>query len=110
MEFHLPLPLPPVPHQVLPPGRPDTGPSLAAVLEEYQDLAEAFSMERAISHPTQRPYDALLTISPGQSANPWRNISDSVAAGIIRNSSSPVGVRFFFVPKKDKTLRPYIDY
>jgi len=30
-------------------------------------------------------------------------ISESLAAGIIRPSSSPVGAGFFFVQKKDKT-------
>ncbi len=35
-------------------------------------------------------------------------ISDSLAAKIIRPSSSPVG--FFFVKKKDGSLRPCIDY
>ncbi len=37
-------------------------------------------------------------------------IKDSLAAGIIRPSSSPVGAGFFFVSKKDRTLRPCIDY
>ncbi|KAL3983525.1 myosin XVIII [Sarotherodon galilaeus] len=37
-------------------------------------------------------------------------INDSLAAGIIRPSSSPVGAGFFFVKKKDKTLRPCIDF
>ncbi|KAJ8416815.1 hypothetical protein AAFF_G00326930 [Aldrovandia affinis] len=37
-------------------------------------------------------------------------IHDSLAAGIIRPSSSPVGAGFFFVAKKDKSLRPCIDY
>ncbi len=35
-------------------------------------------------------------------------ISDSLAAKIIRPSSSPAG--FFFVKKKDRSLRPCIDY
>ena len=39
-----------------------------------------------------------------------RYINDSLAAGIIRPSSSPAGAGFFFVDKKDKTLRPCIDY
>lgn len=39
-----------------------------------------------------------------------RYITDSLAAGLIRPSSSPVGAGFFFVDKKDKTLRPCIDY
>lgn len=37
-------------------------------------------------------------------------IRDSLAAGIIRPSSSPVGAGFFFVGKKDGTLRPCIDF
>ena len=36
-------------------------------------------------------------------------ITDSLAAGLIRPSSSPMGAGFFFV-KKDKTLCPCIDY
>ncbi|XP_032364699.1 uncharacterized protein LOC116679100 [Etheostoma spectabile] len=35
-----------------------------------------------------------------------RYIGESLSAGIIRPSSSPVGAGFFFVEKKDKTLRP----
>lgn len=37
-------------------------------------------------------------------------INDSLAAGIICPSSSPAGAGFFFVEKKDKSLRPCIDY
>jgi len=37
-------------------------------------------------------------------------INDSLAAGIIRPSSSPAGAGFFFVDKKDKTLRSCIDF
>lgn len=37
-------------------------------------------------------------------------IGDSMKAGIIRPSSSPVGAGFFFVEKKDGTPRPCIDY
>lgn len=37
-------------------------------------------------------------------------ISESLAAGIIRPSSSPLGAGFFFVSKKEKTLRPCIDF
>ena len=37
-------------------------------------------------------------------------IGESLAAEIIRPSSSPVGAGFFFVTKKDHTLRPCIDY
>lgn len=37
-------------------------------------------------------------------------INNSLAAGIICPSPSPEGTGFFFVGKKDKTLRPCIDY
>lgn len=37
-------------------------------------------------------------------------INESLAAGIIRPSSSPAGAGFIFVGKKDKSLRPCIDY
>lgn len=37
-------------------------------------------------------------------------IQDSLAAGIIPPSSFPLGVGFFFVTKKDKSLLPYIDF
>lgn len=39
-----------------------------------------------------------------------RYIHDSLVAGIIRPSSSPAGVGFFFVEKKDGSLWPCIDY
>ncbi|KAL2102663.1 hypothetical protein ACEWY4_001831 [Coilia grayii] len=37
-------------------------------------------------------------------------ISDGLAAGIVRPSSSPDGAGFFFVGKKDGLLHPCIDY
>eukprot|EP00063_Salmo_salar_P067491 XP_014042326.1 PREDICTED: RNA-directed DNA polymerase homolog [Salmo salar] len=37
-------------------------------------------------------------------------IGDSLAAGFIHPSSSPTGAGLFFVEKKDKTLRPCINY
>ena len=37
-------------------------------------------------------------------------IEDSLAVGSIRPSASSAGATFFFVGKKDKTLRPCIDY
>ena len=37
-------------------------------------------------------------------------IGESLTTGIIHPSSSPVGAGFFFVTKKDHSLRPCIDY
>ncbi|KAI7812468.1 hypothetical protein IRJ41_002419 [Triplophysa rosa] len=37
-------------------------------------------------------------------------IQEALLAGLIRHSSSPAGAGFFFVEKKDGSLRPCIDY
>lgn len=97
---------------------------LTLVPPEYHDLQEVFSKDRALSIPPHRPYDCGIDLLPGASfpssklynlSRPEREameayISDSLAAGLIRPSSSPMGAGFFFVDKKDKTLRPCIDY
>lgn len=99
-------------------------PDLSTVPADYHDLAEAFSKERALSLPPHRPYDCAIELLPGATlpssrlynlSQPEREtmeryIKESLAAGIIRPSSSPLGAGFFFVAKKDKTLRPCIDF
>lgn len=99
-------------------------PDLSAVPVEYHDLGEVFSKQRAQSLPPHRPYDCAIDLLPGaplptsrlyKLSRPEREameiyIKDSLAAGLIRPSSSPVGAGFFFVDKRDKTLRPCIDY
>lgn len=91
---------------------------------EYCDLLPVFSKAKALSLPPHRPYDCAIELLPGAPlpssrlyhlSGPEREsmtqyINDSLAAGIIRPSTSPVGAGFFFVAKKDKTLRPCIDY
>ncbi len=97
---------------------------LSNVPMEYLDLKEVFSKSRAASLPPHRPYDCAIDLLPGKSppkgklyylSIPEREamekyISDSLAAGFIRPSSSPAGAGFFFVGKKDGSLRPCIDY
>ncbi|KAI2653996.1 Transposon Tf2-9 polyprotein [Labeo rohita] len=97
---------------------------LCNVPVEYLDLKEVFSKSRAASLPPHRPYDCAIELLPGTSppkgklyslSIPEREamekyISDSLAAGFIRPSSSPAGAGFFFVGKKDGSLRPCIDY
>ena len=99
-------------------------PELSKVPELYHDLAAVFSKEKALSLPPHRPYDCAIELLPGASlpASRLYNLSlperksmetyirESLAAGIIRTSSSPVAAGFFFVPKKDRTLRPCIDF
>ncbi|KAL0147989.1 hypothetical protein M9458_056716, partial [Cirrhinus mrigala] len=98
--------------------------NLSNVPKEYLDLKEVFSKSRAASLPPHRPYDCAIELLPGISppkgklyslSAPEREamekyISDSLAAGLIRPSSSPAGAGFFFVKKKDGSLRPCIDY
>ncbi len=97
---------------------------LSNVPTEYLDLKEVFSKSRAASLPPHRPYDCAIELLPGTSppkgklyslSAPEREamkkyISDSLASGFIRPSSSPAGAGFFFVGKKDGSLRPCIDY
>ncbi|XDV50904.1 hypothetical protein PO909_019890 [Leuciscus waleckii] len=97
---------------------------LSNVPAEYRDLREVFSKSRAASLPPHRPYDCAIDLLSGKSppkgkiyslSVPEREamekyISDSLASGFIQPSSSPAGAGFFFVGKKDGSLRPCIDY
>ena len=99
-------------------------PDLSGVPSEYYDLKEVFNKVRAASLPPHRPYDCAIDLLPGSSPPRGRlfslsapetkamdeYINNSLAAGIICPSSSPAGAGFFFVDKKDKSLRPCIDY
>lgn len=98
--------------------------NLESVPSQYHDLAPVFSKSRACSLPPHRPYDCaiellkdatlptsrLYNLSQPEQAAMETYIRESLDAGIIRPSSSPVGAGFFFVEKKDKTLRPCIDF
>ena len=99
-------------------------PDLSGVPSEYHGLLSVFSKAKATSLLPHRPYDCAIDLLSGtfppkghlySLSAPERKamdiyIKDSLAAGIIRPSSSPAGAGFFFVEKKDKTLRPCIDY
>lgn len=97
---------------------------LSGVPPVYLDLKAVFSKTKATSLPLHQPYDMAIELLP--STFPPRGrpyslsspeteamsayIEESLAAGIMRPSSSLAGVGFFFVGKKDRTLRPCIDY
>lgn len=99
-------------------------PDLAGVLEQYHDLAAVFSKARATSLPPHRLYNCTIDLLPGTAPPKGRlyslselelkameeYICSSLSAGLIWPFSSPIGVGFFFVEKKDKSLRPCIDY
>jgi len=97
---------------------------LTGVPEEYHDLRTVFSRSRANSLPPHRSYDCSIDLLPGTTpprgrlyslSAPERKaledyLSVSLDAGTIVPSSSPAGAGFFFVKKKDGTLRPCVDY
>ena len=89
---------------------PPVSPDLRGVPPIYHDLAQVFSKEQASSLPPHRPYDCGIYLLPGAplpvgrlynlsvpEKETMRNyISESLASGIIRPSSSPVATVFFF--------------
>nr|XP_061790648.1 uncharacterized protein LOC133580375 [Nerophis lumbriciformis] len=97
---------------------------LKNVPAEYHDLQRVFSKEQAGTLPPHRPYDCAIDLLPNaplpssrlyKVSRPEQEamreyISSSLASGLIRPSSSPLGAGFFFIGKKDGGLRPCIDY
>ena len=81
---------------------------LSSVPKEYHDLGAVFSKAHALSLPPHRPYDCAIELLPGSPlpssclfnlSRPEREsmenyIGESLAAGIIHPSSSPVGAVF----------------
>ena len=59
---------------------------------------------------TAPPKGRLYSLSAPERKAMEDYINNSLAAGNIRPSSSPAGAGFFFVGKKDGSLRPCIDY
>ena len=99
-------------------------PDLSLIPAEYHGISEVFCKQQALSLPPHRPYDCAINLLPGStyprgrlysiSRPEWAAMEEyihkSLAAGIIRPSSSPLGAGFFFVGKKDGTLRLCIDF
>ncbi|KAK1797483.1 hypothetical protein P4O66_008334 [Electrophorus voltai] len=97
------------------------GPDLSRVPQEYWDLGEAFSKQKAQLMPPHRPYDmainlllgsipprgCLFSLSGPECQAMDEYIQESLALGLFRLSTSP---GFFFVGKKDGGLHPCIDY
>ena len=111
-------------HGPRPPRQPAPPRTPSSVLSQYHDLGEVFSKSRATSLPPHRAYNCaidlltgispprghLFSLSAPERLAMERYIGESLAAGLIRPSASPAGAGFFFVDKKDGTLRPCIDY
>ncbi|KAK2906403.1 hypothetical protein Q8A73_010346 [Channa argus] len=79
----------PFPNRRSPPT--DTSPTLdmSLIPPAYHDIAPVFNKEKALSLPPHHPFDCAIDLQAG---------APLPTAG------------FFFVSKKDKTLRPCIDY
>lgn len=105
-------------------GNDSDYPDLSEIPSCYYDLKEVMNKTKAMSLPPHRPFDCAIDLLPGAPIPKWRlssisgpkraamteYITSSLKAGIIRPSSSPAGAGFFFVGKKDGSLRPCIDY
>jgi len=97
-------------------------PDLTTVPTCYYHLREVFNKTKATLLPPHRPYDCGIDLLPGAAipkgwlysmSGPERQtMTEYIKASLklIRPSSSPVGAGFFFVSKKDGSLRPCIDY
>ncbi|KAI3359440.1 hypothetical protein L3Q82_002948 [Scortum barcoo] len=99
--------------------------SFCSSLKLFEDaLVEVFNKVKATSLPPHREWDCAIDLLPGAPipkarlysiSGPERKameeyIESSLRSGIIRPSSSPARTGFFFVGKKDGSLRPCIDY
>ncbi len=94
------------------------------VPSQYADLLEAFSKVKATELPPHRSSDCSIELIPGSTPPKGRifplsqpeaeamkkYIEKELAKGFIRPSTSPASAGFFFVKKKDGSLRPCIDY
>ncbi|KAI3366209.1 hypothetical protein L3Q82_010033 [Scortum barcoo] len=106
------------------PGHSDYPDRVAKVPSCYHDIKEVFSKSRATSLPPHRESDYAIDLIPGapipkaclysisghERKAMDQYIVESLKSGIVRPSSSPAGAGFFFVGKKDGSLRPCIDY
>ncbi|KAL0198667.1 hypothetical protein M9458_007207, partial [Cirrhinus mrigala] len=90
---------------------------LAELSKPYQDLHLAFSKIKGTQLPPHRETDCSIDLLPGAMPPRGRKpnackqyIEEELSKGFIRPSTSPASAGFFFVKKKDGSLRPCIDY
>src|SRR5882762_2625486 len=97
---------------------------LDLVPKEYQSFAKVFDEPSSRRFPKTHPWDHAIDLKPD--AKPYAGkaysldnhqkealrtfISENLAKGYIRPSTSPWAAPFFFVDKKDGKLRPCQDY
>ncbi len=90
----------------------------------YSHFSDVFCPKKASQLPPHRPRDCAIYLLPGESVPkgkiyplslPEQNameeyIEEALQQGYIRPSTSPAASSLFFVAKKDRGLRPCIDY
>ncbi|CAJ0954243.1 unnamed protein product [Ranitomeya imitator] len=100
---------------------PSTPSEVPEFLSDYRDV---FDEPKSSALPPHRDCDCAINLIPGSKFPKGRlfnlsvpehaamrsYIKESLEKGHIRPSSSPLGAGFFFVAKKDGSLRPCIDY
>ncbi|KAK3570478.1 hypothetical protein QTP86_019826 [Hemibagrus guttatus] len=90
----------------------------------YAPFSNVFCPKRASKLPPHQPWDCAINLLPGEPVPRQKiyplsipeekameeYIKEALAQGYIRPSTSPAASSFFFVAKKDRGLRPCIDY
>ncbi|KAK3562634.1 hypothetical protein QTP86_003373 [Hemibagrus guttatus] len=96
-------------------------PDILACYSRFQDV---FCPRKASKLPSHRPWDCAIDLIPGEPVpKGWiyslsipeerameEYIKEALSQGYIHPSTSPAASSFFFVAKKDGSLRPCIDY
>lgn len=91
---------------------------------EFSPWKQVFDKKSAERFPQSRPYDHAINLKPGFEPKRFKPyplsplergkldefVQENLRKGYIRESSSPMASPFFFVGKKDGTLRPCQDY
>lgn len=102
-------------------AQPDPSPTLPS---KYADFQWLFDKDRADKLPTHRshdhaiplrensmpPFGPIYSLSEAELKALDIYLKDNLAKGFIQESTSPAAAPLHFVPKKDGSLRPVIDY
>ena len=94
------------------------------VPRQYHEFLEVFSKEASERLPEHGPYDHAIELvpdakmfhskvyplSPSEQIELDKFLNENLAKGYIQESKSPMSSPFFFVKKKDGSLRPVQDY